>query len=206
VDSRQRKRRLVQIIGYSFRQKPLLDSDFLREFRQNTEVKWRLKPVNPSIYGFQFQPGTRWNPGLPEERIADYEADLGVRFPRDFRTFLRAMNGTDLPTVNVYGRCGEPHRKSVGVYSYPRDIELVRERIEHIRSSQPEITADLADQAFELPLEANLVPVFAHRYIVCSSNLDSSVVLSVVVHYTDAIVYAKSLREYLEKEFLETTF
>jgi len=49
-----------------------------------------------------------------------------------------------------------------------------------------------------------LVPVFAHRYVVCSSNLDDSVVLSIVVHDTDAIVYANSLREYLEEEFLET--
>jgi len=49
------------------------------------------------------------------------------------------------------------------------------------------------------------VPVFAHRYVVCSKNLNSSVVLSIVVHDTDAIVYGSSLREYLEKEFLETT-
>lgn len=49
-----------------------------------------------------------------------------------------------------------------------------------------------------------LVPVFQHRYVVCSSNLDDSVVLSIVVHDTDAIVYAHSLKEYLEKEFLGT--
>jgi hypothetical protein len=44
--------------------------------------------------------------------------------------------------------------------------------------------------------------VYIYRYVVCTSILNSSVVLSVVVNAADAIVYGSSLREYLEKEFL----
>jgi len=47
-----------------------------------------------------------------------------------------------------------------------------------------------------------LVPIYGHRYIVCTSNLNSSIVLSIVLIDTDAIVYGNSLREYLHKEFL----
>ena len=112
------------------------------------------------------------------------------------------MNGTDLATVNIYGSCGEPRRESVGVYSYPRDIEIVKKRIEDIRLNRTEIAADLAEQEFELPAEAVLVPIVFHRYVVCTAELDSSVVLSIVVDATDAIVYGNSLREYLENEFL----
>lgn len=184
----------------------MLDSEFLRGFKQATEAKWRVKSINPTIYGFQFQQGTRWNLGLSIERIADYERTLSVHFPHDFKAFLREMNGTDLPTLNVYGSCGEPHRHSAGVYSYSQDIELVKERIEHISSSRTEVASDLAEQGFELPPQANLVPIYGHRYVVCSSNLDSSVVLSIVGRDTDAVVYANSLREYLKKEFLETAF
>ena len=100
------------------------------------------------------QQGTRWNPGLSDEQIADYEVALGVHFPHDFKAFLREMNGTDLPTLNVYGYCGEPHRHSVGVYSYPRDLELIKERIEHISASRAEIASDLSEQGFELLPEA----------------------------------------------------
>jgi hypothetical protein len=182
----------------------MLESGFLERFKQATEAKWRVESINPTMYGFQFQQDTRWNAGLSNEQIADYESALKARFPHDFRAFLRKMNGTDLPTLNVYGSCGEPHCQSVGVYSYPRDIELVKRRIEDISGSRAEIASDLLEQGFHLPPEAMLVPVFAHRYIVCSSNLDDSVVLSIVVHDTDAIVYANSLREYLDKEFLET--
>lgn len=78
----------------------------------------------------------------------------------------------------------------------------MKRRIEHIRPWRQEIAADLSEQGFELDAKANLVPIFAPRYVVSSPNLDSSIALSIVVQDVDAIVYADSLREYLEKEFL----
>ncbi len=49
---------------------------------------------------------------------------------------------------------------------------------------------------------------YSHRYVVCTSDLSSSsIVLSIVVHDPDAIVYGRSLHEYLEREFnLAATF
>lgn len=180
----------------------MLSHDFLAELKRATEEKWSRQSLNRTVYGFQFQRGTRWNPGLSELEISGYESALAVRFPHDFRCFLSMMNGTDIPTLNVYGYSGEPHRTSVGVYSYPRDLKTVKQRIEDIRESRDEISGDLREQGFDLPTGADLVPVYGHRYVVCTSNLDSSVVLSIVVHSVDAIVYGKSLREYLEREFL----
>jgi hypothetical protein len=84
----------------------MLSSDFLLEFKRSAEKKWREQPINPHIYGFQFQPGTRWNESMSDEKIAEYENVLGARFGHDFRAFVRAMNGTDLPTLNIYGNCG----------------------------------------------------------------------------------------------------
>lgn len=184
-------------------EKRLLSSVFLAEFKRVTEPTWRNRAINPQVYGFQFQPGTRWNPGLPDEQIAAYEGLLGVRFPRDFHAFLRVMNGTDLPTLNIYGYCGEAPRQSVGVYSYPRDIKLVQRLIEEVRVDQNVLTATMAQQSFDLPVEANLVPVYGHRYLVCTLDPDSSVVLS-IDGPDDAIVYGNSLQEYLEREFLRT--
>lgn len=83
----------------------MLSDDFLKEFKRATEANWSEKSIDPAIYGFQFQRGTRWNPALSGEQIAEYEAGLGVRFPHDLEAFLREMNGTDLPTLNV---CGTP--------------------------------------------------------------------------------------------------
>ena len=180
----------------------MFDRNFLPEFKRATEERWAERPIDPSVYGFQFQPGTRWNIGLSREEIVEYEAVLAVSFPHDFRDFLGAMNGTDLPTLNVYGSSGEPPRTSTGVYSYPRDVKLVKQRIEDVRDSRSAIAADLWEQGFDLPAEAQLVPIYFHRYVVCTPDLNRSPVLSIADHSTDAIVYASSLREYLEREFL----
>ena len=66
-----------------------------------------------------------------------------------------------------------------------------------------EIADDLREQGFDLPTKAALVPIYLHRYVVCTPNLNSSFVLSIAVHSTDAVVYGSSLQEYLKREFLE---
>jgi len=78
----------------------------------------------------------------------------------------------------------------------------VERRIEDIRDRRSEIAAALREQGFELLGQDDLVPIFGHRYVVCASNLSSSVVLSIVVIDEDAIVYGDTLQEYLEREFL----
>jgi hypothetical protein len=157
----------------------MLSGDFLLKFKLVTEVIWRETPIDPQISGFQFQPGTRWNPGLSDDKIAEFEDFLGTKFPADFRAFLRAMNGTDLPTLNVYASCGEPSRQWVGVYSYPRDIHIIRRLSEEVSKNRATLTQTLAEQGFALQPTAALVPIYGHRYLVCAPSLDSSVVLSI---------------------------
>jgi hypothetical protein len=111
------------------------------------------------------------------------------------------MNGTDLPTLNINGSSGELPQESAGVYSYPRDLEIVQQKIAAIHKNRNGITKVLAEQGLPLPVDAALVPIFSHRYVMCKSNLRRSVVLS--IHGIDAIVYGESLQEYLEKEFLD---
>jgi len=179
----------------------MITDDFLANFKGITEELWRQTPINPTIYGFQFQPGTCWNPGLGDNEIREYENVLGARFPQDFKAFLKIMNGTDLTTLNIYANCGEPSRESVGVYSYPKDLGVVRQRVKAVSAYRQQLTATLAEQGFVLGPEESLVPIYIHRYVVCTSDLGSSVVLS-IADGDDAIVYGRSLREYLEREFL----
>jgi len=181
----------------------MLTDDFLAELKRRTLAKWRVQEIKPDLYGFQFQRGTCWNAGLRDDEIAEYERAVQARFPNDLKRFLRAMNGTDLPTLNVYGSSGEPPRTSQGVYSFPRDVEEIRRRTTAIYSAQAELIADLAEQGFVLPIDARLIPIYDHRYVVCTSDINCSTVLSIVLNDIDAIVYANSLREYLEREFLD---
>jgi hypothetical protein len=180
----------------------MLTRDFLTDFKRATEQRWSQQSINSAVYGYQFQPGTRWNPGLSEHEIEQYENVLGVQFPSDFRNFLRVMNGTDIPTLNVHAHSGAQHSTSAGVYSYPRDLDIVKQRMEDVRATRNQIAADLRRQGFNLAADSHLVPIYSHRYVVCTSNLGRSEVLSIAVHDVDAIVYGNSLQEYLEREFL----
>jgi hypothetical protein len=186
----------------------MISSEFLTWFKAATETKWSRSSINPGIYGFQFLPGTRWNPGLSEAAVREYEEVLDARFPNDFRALLRFANGTDRETLNVYGSSGEPSSRWVGVYSYPRDIEIVREQIEYVSPHLDEICAHLAMQGCSILPGSRLVPIYAHRFVVCGSDPESSVVLSIVINgapdspIPDAIVYGRSLESYLRSEFL----
>jgi hypothetical protein len=42
----------------------MLTDDFLTQFQKTTEARWASTATNPILYGFQFQQGTRWHPGL----------------------------------------------------------------------------------------------------------------------------------------------
>ena len=182
----------------------MLTTSFLKEFRRITESNWAEQSVKPDVYGFQFQRGTRWNPGLSAEGLTEYQRTVGFEFPNDCKAFFTEMNGTDIPAINVYGNSGEPSRTSVGVYSFPRDIERIVQRIDDVDQNRAEITADLAEQGYELPPNTRLLPFFSHRYVVCGPDTDISTVLSVIAYDVDAIVYATSLQEYLEREFLSS--
>jgi hypothetical protein len=174
----------------------VLDGEFLAEFKRLTELKWKNTAVRQDVFGFQIQTGTRWLPGLSMNEIAEYEQTLGLTVPNDLRIFLRSMNGTDLPLVNIHGSLKEVF----GLYSYPRDLKAVLQRIAEVEAVRTEITTELDEQGFTLAAETKLFPIYLHRYMVCELNLASSVVLS--IYGTDAIVYANSTQEYLNKEFL----
>jgi hypothetical protein len=179
----------------------MISDKFLSEFRRTTEKKWSETRLDSRVYGFQIQPGTRWNPGMTDEKITEYENFAEVCFPHDFRKFLGSMNGTDKETINIYGSSDYPASKSVGVYSYPRDMKLIRERLEDVYENRHGIVKDLAEQGFDLFSGLKLVPIYGHRYVVCTPDLDTSLIVSFAV--SDTILYGNTLEEYLKKEFLE---
>jgi hypothetical protein len=179
----------------------MLDSDFVAAFKCASEERWRESSIKGTIWGFQFQARTRWNPGLADEMIAQYETEVDARFPPDFKTLLRCMNGTDIPTIDVRGSSGEAPRFAPGFYSYPRDLGIIKQLIERVSTERGQLAATLEEQGFHLPEDAKLIPIFGHRYIVCSPRLDNSTVLS-IWDPSDAIIYGSSLKEYLEREVL----
>ena len=164
-------------------------AEFLPWLKRASEQWWAAAALDPALYGFQIQPGTRWRPGLTDEQVRRYEADLGFRFPAVHRRFLEYMNGTAPTAVNVYGGCGEPHAYAPGYYSYPDDLEAVRAKIGWIYESFG-ITVDEIERR-RIP---HIIPLYGHRFLV-ADRCESNPVLS--MHGNDVILYASSLEAFL---------
>jgi hypothetical protein len=162
--------------------------DAFMAFKSASEQKWDGTSINDKVRGFQFQTRTRWNPGLTDEAIAQYEQLLDTSFHLDFKTFLKCMNGTDLPVIDVRGTSGEPPRFGPGFYSYPRDLEVVKNRMEVARADKAQLAVTLEEQGFHLAGNTKLIPIYSHRYVVCSPGADDSLVVS-IWNACDAIVY-----------------
>ena len=111
-----------------------VNEGFFAAFKLASEEMWSNKSIRENVWGFQLQPGTRWNPGLSDGEIREYEAVVDISFPSVFCTYLREMNGTDKPAIDIRGNSGENHRFGPGFYSYPRDLEMVRGRIKWIHA------------------------------------------------------------------------
>ena len=161
-------------------------NEFFTWLKAESEKLWGEKEIDGGMYGFQFQKGTKWLDGLTDDEIAEYEHEIGFKFPEIYKIYLRNMNGTDKQAINVYGESGEPYQHMVGFYSYPRDLEIVKDRINWILESF-NITSDDLEQK-EIP---HIMPILFHRFLVMD-RCDRNPVLS--MYGEDVILYASSLR------------
>lgn len=162
---------------------------FFGWLKQESEAFWKHVELKDAVYGFQIQAGTRWNEGLSDAEIARFEKDLGFAFPPIYKLHLKAMNGTDKETINIYGRSGEPERYAPGYYAYPKDLPRVREKIAWIHESCHVTPADV--EAQQIP---HIMPVVGHRFLVMD-RYASNPVLS--MYGDDIIPYASNLMAFL---------
>jgi hypothetical protein len=83
-------------------------SKFLDWFRAHTEAYWASIPdatpeetltkyVNWRVGGCSWQHGTKWLNGLSDEQLDTVEARWSIRFPPEYRLFLRRLHTVDKP-------------------------------------------------------------------------------------------------------------
>ena len=168
---------------------PREEGEFYKWLKIKSEEAWEKVEIDKGIYGFQIQKNTKWLKGLSDGEIEEYESVLRVKFPRSYKLFLRNMNGTDKLGVNVYAQDGNSYSFNPMYYSYPRDLEIVKDCINWVYQSY-KIT-------FEFILHnsiANILPIVGHRFLVlndCSFNP----ILS--IYGNDCVFWDTSLRNFL---------
>lgn len=170
-------------------------NEFFPWLKQASEGYWETIEINPGIYGFQIQRATKWLPGLSHQEIAEYEKEMGFPFPESYKLYLRHMNGTDRPAINVYGECGEPYQYAPGYYAYPRDLAEVKDTIKWIHDDFG-VTPEFIHEN-EIP---RIMPIVSHRFLVmdrCTKNP----VLS--MYGRDSMLYSPSLENFLVNDIFK---
>jgi len=171
-----------------------------KKFKQRSEKKFKKIPLYSNCYGFQIQPGTKWNPGLAASEIESLEELFGFEFPDDYKSMLLTMNGFDRDEISIDPDGDIEDQFERIIYMYPQDYDRTRWLTEEIVEFINYTKEPLSKAGFDTNLIVGFVPLYAHRALVVFQDISLSPVVS--VHQgTDVIVYGCSLLEYWEKEF-----
>jgi hypothetical protein len=194
---------------------------FYEWLRQRTERAWAdvaertlADYTARRVGGSHWRRGTRWTGALTDGEIDALEERYALRFPPEYRLFLRHLHATT-PRMGGAGYQGTTlvSADSCGFWDWRHDEEYVRDALAWPREG---LEFDVEENGFwaaswgERPAthEARsarvgalvaaapaLVPVFSHRYLVAYEPYP---VLS--VHGSDIIFYGRGLRDYLLDE------
>ena len=167
---------------------------FFAWLKKMSEKVWENAELKQGVFGFQTQRGTKWLEGLTENEIQDYESELGFDFPEIYKFYLRNMNGTDKSAVNIYGN-GETTAYAPNFYSFPRDLEAVKDRIKWIYD---EFFVD--EEEVKREKIPHIIPIVSHRFLI-ADNCAENPVLS--MYGRDVIVYAPNLQKFLIADIFE---
>jgi hypothetical protein len=152
--------------------------DFFKAVKQLSEEHWTTTDISKGIYGFQIQKNSKWRRGLASIDIEEFENELKIKFPRSLKNFYQTMNGLDKPGINVYGNDGTQHMYSPVYYSYPDDLEVIKDRIEWILEANKLTASQLEKNGIP-----KIFPITGHRFLILDDN---NQVLSM---YGDDIIY-----------------
>ncbi len=149
-------------------------------------------------WGFQIQTRTKWNKGLPIEKIQAIEEYFKFILPVDYVEMLQVINGFDTPHIAVNPDITEEYEYQRRCYKYPDDIENTKWLIEEAKKYIEYATEALHEHGFNNDVIEGFVPLYGHRALAVLKDKTKSPVLS--IWGDDIIVYGNTLVDYWYKE------
>ena len=167
-------------------------ADF-QELKFESEKLWSNKKLEGNIYGFQVQPGSKWNQGLGEAELEQFQQKMGIKFPESLKNYYRSMNGLDKPGINLLAEEGDDKYGTI-FYSYPNGLEKMKGNINWI------LEANEANnkEDDEIP---SIIPYYGHRFLIMDEHEQ---VLS--MWGDDIILWAENLIQGLAQDIFKPNF
>lgn len=199
--------------------------DFLYWVKETTERRWKnfsksKKDGNWWNHKHNLFEGAKWVDPLTDEEVDALEIQWNIKFPKDFRSFLKILHRID--KSNYYEdkdfETGEIELSAYHIFHNWRDKAQIQERfdnlLEHLKlcvlsnikpswlkswGSRPESKEECIAIMEEWRRKAHvLIPINSHRYLVSEPTQTCPHVIS--MYGFDTILYSLNLREHLLKE------
>ena len=164
--------------------------DFIR-IKKISEKYWKNITLNNNTYGFQIQRGTKWNDGLSENQLIEFQNNMGFEFPEMLKDYYTVMNGVDKEQINVFGNSGVQYSYSKILYSFPNDINIINDLIQWIYKANKINEQDLIKNNI-----SRIFPIFSHRFMLVDHK--EHFILS--MHGNDIILFAYNIIDLLNRD------
>ena len=172
-------------------------------FKKLCEREFKFLELEEGIYGFQIQPGTRWNKGLSEKQIIQLEQQFGFIFPIEYRAFLKVMNGFDHKCISIDPDGQEENRYCHLCYTYPKNCYEQDSHYSYLLKDLADYKASVFEvliaNGFNIAEFQGFVPLYSHRALVVFKDKLLSPVISIM--QDDIVVIAQDLKSYWIKQF-----
>lgn len=175
---------------------PLPDNtiSYFQKIKNLSEKYWSVTQPNKNVYGFQIQENSIWNPGLSDVDLKKFQDTIGFTFPEPLKNFYKVMNGLSKPGINLCGNDGNTPIFGPIFYTYPRDVEEIKNLIRWIYDANMISENDLSQLNI-----SRIFPICWHRFILI--DVPGNPILS--MYGNDIIFWADDLSKLLANELFE---
>lgn len=149
------------------------------EFKKISEKEFQYLELYGNVYGYQMQPGTKWNKGLPQKEISNLESKFGFKFPIEYRKFISVMNGLDTDLIFIDPEEKESVSYSQLYYEYPKDFNSQIVLLSELEKYKLYLHEALESSGYDVNGIEGYIPTYAHRALVVFKDKSLSPVVSV---------------------------
>ena len=168
--------------------------EFFQDLKLKSEKYWETVKLDKDIYGFQTQQSTKWNKGLTAEQIDSLESEMGLKLTEGLRNYYSVMNGVNLESINIYGSSGEEQTYYSNFYSYPKDLDRIKEQCKWIYESNNVSETEITSKGI-----SRIFPVYGHRF----QLIDNPDGLILSMYGDDIIYWTDNISKLLATEIFE---
>ena len=147
--------------------------------KKESERYWSAKTIDYDVWGYQIQQNSKWREGLTDADIAEFENEMGFNFPQSLKNYYKSMNGLTMPAINVAGDRNIIPEYLPNLYSYPDNLNEIKETISWIYDSN-----NITEEKIKSKSISRIFPVYGHRFMLI--DIPGNPILSM---YGNDIIY-----------------